>query len=64
MLKLSWAVTILTSEDLIKGGGWWWWLGSGGGFSGHPYFFLHISSSYVNIRTHTENQLPILPVSA
>ena len=28
------------------------------------YFFLHISSSWVKIRLHTENQLPRLPGSA
>ena len=29
-----------------------------------PIFLLHISSSWVKIRLHTENQLPSLPVSA
>ena len=29
----------------------------GGGGLGDPYFFLHISSSWVKIRLHTENQL-------
>jgi hypothetical protein len=28
------------------------------------FFLLHISSSWVNIRLHTENQLPRLPGSA
>ena len=46
------------------------WLGSdniiiyGGGGSRDLYFFLHISSSQVKIRLHTENQLPRLPGSA
>ena len=35
-----------------------------GGGLGDPYFFLHISSSWVKIRLHTENQLPGLPGSA
>ncbi len=35
-----------------------------GGGSGDPYFFLHISSSWVKIRLHTENHLPGLPGSA
>ena len=30
----------------------------------HPYFFLYISSSWVKIRLHTENELPMLPGSA
>ena len=30
---------------------------------GDPNFFLHISSSWVKIRLHTENQLPRLPGS-
>ena len=34
------------------------------GGSGDPYFFLHISSSWVKIRLHTENHLPGLPGSA
>ena len=34
-----------------------------GGGLGDPYFFLHISSSWVKIRLHTENQLPGLPGS-
>ncbi len=38
--------------------------GGGGGGSGDPYFFLHISSSWVKIRLHTENHLPGLPGSA
>ena len=29
-----------------------------------PYYFLHISSSWVKIRLHTENQLPGLSGSA
>jgi hypothetical protein len=28
-----------------------------------PNFFLHISSRWVEIRLHTENQLPVLPGS-
>ena len=36
MLKLSWAVTILTLEDLIKGGGG----GGGGGGQVTPIFFF------------------------
>ena len=36
----------------------------GGGGLGDPYFFLHISSSWVKIRLHTENQLPKLSGSA
>ena len=36
---------------------------SGGGL-GDPYFFLHISSSWVKIRLHTENQRPMLSESA
>ena len=35
-----------------------------GGGLGDPYFFLHISSSWVKIRLHTENQLPKLSGSA
>ena len=31
---------------------------------GDPYFFLYISSSWVKIRLHTENQLPGLTGSA
>ena len=27
---------------------------------GYPIFFLHISSSWVIIRLHTENELPVL----
>ena len=38
--------------------------GEEGGGSGDPYFFLHISSSWVKIRLHTENQLPKLSGSA
>ena len=34
-------------------------LGSGGG-GGNPDFFLHISFSWVEIRLHTEFQLPML----
>ena len=34
-----------------------WWLGD-------PYSFLHISSSLVKIRLHTENHLPKLSGSA
>jgi hypothetical protein len=36
----------------------------GGGGRGYPYFFLHISTSWVKIRLHAENQLPRLPGSA
>ena len=36
----------------------------GGGGLGDPYFFLNISSSWVKIRLHTENQLPTLSWSA
>ena len=32
--------------------------GGGGGGVGDPYFFLHISSSWVKTRLDTENQLP------
>ena len=32
--------------------------------AGDPYFLLHISSSLVKIRLHTENQLPKLSGSA
>ena len=39
-------------------------LGWRGGGSGDPYIFLHISSSWVKIRLHTENQLPGLSGSA
>ena len=39
-----------------------YWAGEGG--SGDPYIFLHISSSWVKIRLHTENQLPGLSGSA
>ena len=35
-----------------------------GGGLGDPYFFLHISSSWVKIRLHTENGLPKLSRSA
>ena len=35
-----------------------------GGGLGDPYFFLHISFSWVKIRLHTENQLPTLSGSA
>ena len=35
-----------------------------GGEIGDPYFFLHISSSWVKIRLHTENELPMLSGSA
>ena len=38
--------------------------GGGVGGSGDPYFFLHILSSWVKIRLHTENQLPKLSGSA
>ena len=31
---------------------------------GDPYIFLHISSSLVKIRLHTENKLPMLSGSA
>ena len=31
---------------------------------GNPYFFLHILSSLVNVRLHTENWLCHLPGSA
>ena len=34
------------------------------GGAGDPNFFLHISSSWVKIRLHTENHLPGLPGSA
>ena len=34
--------------------------GGGGGRSGNPNSFLHIYSSWVKIRLHTENQLPML----
>ena len=34
------------------------------GPAGDPNFFLHISSSWVKIRLHTENQLARLPGSA
>ena len=37
--------------------------GGGGWGLGDPYFFLHISSSWVKIRLHTENELPMLPGS-
>ena len=36
----------------------------GGEGLGDPYFFLYISSSWVKIRLHTENELPRLPGSA
>ena len=32
--------------------------------SGNPNCFLHISSSEVTVRLHTENQLPWMPVRA
>ena len=35
-----------------------------GGGLGDPYFFLHISSSWVKIRLYTENELPLLSGSA
>ena len=35
-----------------------------GGGLGDPYFFLHISSSWVKIRLHTENELLMLSGSA
>ena len=38
-------------------------MGRGGGCD-DPYFFLHISSSWVKIRLHTKNQLPGLSGSA
>ena len=38
-------------------------MGVGWGFH-NPIFFLSISSSWVNIRLHTENQLYTLPGSA
>ena len=41
---------------MVLGGGW------GGGLV-DPYLFLHISSSWVKIRLHTNNQLPRLPGS-
>ena len=53
--RLDQNIKILVS---ISGGG------VGGGGLGDPYFFLHISSSWVKIRLHTENQLPGLPGSA
>ena len=36
----------------------------GGRGLGDPYIFLHISSSFVKIRLHTENELPRLSRSA
>ena len=36
----------------------------GGGGVGNPKFFLHIFSSWVMVRLHTENQLDSLPGSA
>ena len=51
---------LLCYKDISKYIWWWWW----GGGLGDPYFFLHISSSWVKIRLHTENQLPGLPESA
>ena len=33
---------------------------AGGGGGVHPIFFLHISSSWVKIRLHTENELPVM----
>ena len=36
----------------------------GGGGAGDPNFFLHISSTKVNIRLHTKNHRPMLPGSA
>ena len=36
----------------------------GGGGLGDPYFFLHISSSWVKIRLYAENQLPMMSGSA
>ena len=38
-------------------------MGGEGGLN-DPYFFLHISSSWVKIRLNTENQLPKLSGSA
>ena len=52
-------MTILLCYKDISKYIWWWWWGLG-----DPYFFLHISSSWVKIRLHTENQLPGLPGSA
>ena len=39
-------------------------MGWEGGGSGDPNFFLHISSTKVNIRLHTKNHRPMLPGSA
>ena len=55
-------MTILLSNKDISKYIWWWWWGRGG--LGDPYFFLYISSSWVKIRLHTENELPRLPGSA
>ena len=49
---------LLSNTDIIK------YIWCGGGGLGDPYFFLHISSSLVKIRLHTENQLPKLSGSA
>ena len=51
---------LLCYRDTSKYIWWWWW----GGGLGDLYFFLHISSCWVKIRLHTENQLPGLPGSA
>ena len=53
---------LLCYKDISKYIWWWWWWWGGG--LGDPYFFLHISSSWVKIRLHTENQPPRLSGSA
>ena len=40
---------------IFFGRNFFWW---GGGVSGDPNFFLHISSSWVEIRLHAKNHLP------
>jgi hypothetical protein len=63
-LNLSWGWVEAVTIIMLYRYQYIYWGGERGGGSGDPYFFLHISSSWVKIRLQIENQLPGLSGSA